>query len=112
MKVILARWMVFDNQYPRQRSRSSSPLLEQAERQDQVAIVARALGIKANALVGRGRRREGIGLARLVKELASENGLTDTMLRASINLANFLSDLDLAELRSLLIARHWLSRVA
>ena len=95
MKVILARWMVFDNQYETAIEILES-VLEQAERKDQIAIVARALGIKANALVGRGRRREGIGLARLVKELASENGLTDTMLRASVNLGNFLSDLDLA----------------
>jgi tetratricopeptide (TPR) repeat protein len=65
------------------------------------------LMVKSGALVGVGRRREGMGLLTLVREIASEHGSTDMLIRATGNLGGYMSDIDLG--RSLELYREGLS---
>jgi class 3 adenylate cyclase/tetratricopeptide (TPR) repeat protein len=95
LKLNMARLLHFSGQHAKAIEIVDS-LLAGAERRDEVAIIAQALMTKSGALAGLGRRREGIGLVRVSKEIAVENGLTDDLLRANVNLGNYLADLDLA----------------
>jgi tetratricopeptide (TPR) repeat protein len=69
-------------------------VLTAAELRDELLLLSRALILKSNVMLALGRRREGVGLTRLVREIAQENGLTDELLRATNNLAGHTSDVD------------------
>ena len=64
---------------------------------DDVTVVGRGMLVKSNTLIALGRRREGIGLTRTLRDVAAENGLTDLLLRATGNLSGHMSELDLKE---------------
>ena len=61
-----------------------------------MSLLATAFLVKANAMFAFGRRREAAGLYRLVREVASENGLTEDVLRGTNNLAGLIGELDLS----------------
>ena len=91
----IARSVSFQNEH-RRALEMVDPVLESAELRDDVELLTRAMLTKASALVALGRRREGIGLNRALIEIATENGLTDMILRSKGNLGGYLSDLDLS----------------
>ena len=96
VKVMLARSLQGNNE-PRRALELVDTALETAEMADDVSVIARGMLVKSNALISLGRRREGIGLTRTLREVAAENGLTDLLLRATGNLSGHMSELDLTE---------------
>jgi class 3 adenylate cyclase/tetratricopeptide (TPR) repeat protein len=69
-------------------------VLEIAERQDLVPIIAASLVTKGTALTSLGRGYEGIGALDAGRKLAESRGLTDTSLRGLINIGAALGDRD------------------
>jgi tetratricopeptide (TPR) repeat protein len=96
VKVMLAR-SLHSNNDNRRALELVDAALETAELSDDVAVIARGMLVKSNVLIALGRRREGVGLTRTLRDVAAENGLTDLLLRASGNLSGHLSEIDLAE---------------
>ena len=72
-------------------------VLEVAERRGMVRTVARALITKGNDLASIGRRREGLGITKLARDLAAEHGLTDVLLRSMGNIAAATGEFSLSE---------------
>jgi class 3 adenylate cyclase/tetratricopeptide (TPR) repeat protein len=70
-------------------------VLETAEHLALVPTIAGALIAKGNALFSLNRRREAFGVVEVAKELATEHGLTQIMLRAMIVLVGAKVELDL-----------------
>ncbi|MEO5985537.1 MAG: adenylate/guanylate cyclase domain-containing protein [Candidatus Limnocylindria bacterium] len=66
---------------------ASEPVLAAAEQQRLENVVADTMITKGMSLVSLGRMREGTALAMAARELARQNGLAPTELRATINLA-------------------------
>ena len=69
-------------------------VLTSAERRDHLHLITRALILKANCLLDLGRRREGFGVTKLVRDIATENGMIDDVLRSTNNLGGMYSELD------------------
>jgi len=69
-------------------------VLEIAEREDLVPIIAESLVTKGTALGSLGRGYEAIGALQTGRQLAETRGLIDTALRALINLGVTLGDRD------------------
>jgi class 3 adenylate cyclase len=97
LKVMLARVLSRANKDPRRTIELADSVLESAERHDQPLIVARAFMAKSSALIGLGRRREGMGLLQVVRDIATEHGLTNLLISATGNLAGATGDLDLSK---------------
>ena len=96
VKVMLARALQANNE-SRRALELVDVALETAEMADDVAVIARGMLVKSNALMSLGRRREEIGLTRTMRDVAAENGLTDLVLRATGNLSGHMIELDLTE---------------
>ena len=97
LKVELARVLSRTNLEPRRVIELADSVLEAAERHDQPLIVARAFMAKSTALVGLGRRREGMGLLQVVRDITAEHGLTNLLIAATGNLAGSTGELDLSK---------------
>ena len=97
IKVVLARCLASSAGQSQRVVEIADSVLEGAERHDQPPIVARALMAKSNALMGLGRRREAMGLLQVVREIATEHGLTDVLIASTSNLAGALGELDLSK---------------
>ena len=97
LKVSLARVLTRDSNEQRRVIELADSVLEGAERRDQSFVVARALLAKSSALVGLGRRREGMGLLQVVRDIATEHGLTGILIAATANLAGSVGEVDLSK---------------
>ncbi len=95
IKLNLARTLIHSGELPRGLELVES-ILDTAERRDQVSLLATAFLVKANALQSLGRRREAASLFQLVREVASESGLTEDVLRGTNNLAGVTGEIDLS----------------
>ena len=71
-------------------------VLQVAERRQLIPLLCLGLIYRANSLWSLGRRREAFGVAGAVKDLATEHGLNDILLRVMGNLANSQTETDCA----------------
>jgi class 3 adenylate cyclase/predicted ATPase len=89
----LARVLTLNGQHHRSVELADR-VLGIAERQDLVPVIAESLVTKGTALASLGRGYEAIGELQAGRQLAETRGLTDTALRALINLGVTLGDRD------------------
>jgi tetratricopeptide (TPR) repeat protein len=91
LKGALAGQYMFANE-PRRSLALVDEILDVAEPAGMTLVVARNFLGKGNALMALGRRREAMGIWQSCREIAEEHGMTDLLLRAMGNLANWQTD--------------------